>query len=74
MEPSDHHKETRQLPRHEVFNDDRKPALTGYFPGYFLDVQTLAEVLLKEERISLARTCVVLNTLIRRWTVGSMAG
>ena len=36
--------------------------LTGYFPGYFLDVQTLAEVLLKEERISLARTCVVLNT------------
>lgn len=36
--------------------------LTDYFPGYFLDVQTLAEVLLKEERISLARTCEVLNT------------
>jgi hypothetical protein len=33
-----------------------------YFPGYFLDVQTLAEVLLKEEKLSLARVCEILNT------------
>lgn len=35
--------------------------LTGYFPGYFLDVQTLAEVLLKEEHLSLARLGEILN-------------
>lgn len=29
--------------------------LTGYFPGYFLDIQTLAEVLFKVEHLSLAR-------------------
>lgn len=29
--------------------------LRGYFPGYFLDIQTLAEVLFKVEHLSLAR-------------------
>lgn len=35
--------------------------LRGYFPGYFLDVQTLAEVLLKVEHLSLARLGDLLN-------------
>ena len=35
--------------------------LRGYFPGYFLDVQTLAEVLLKEEHLSLARLGEILD-------------
>lgn len=35
--------------------------LTGYFPGYFLDIQTLAEVLFKVEHLSLARLCDLLD-------------
>lgn len=35
--------------------------LRGYFPGYFLDIQTLAEVLYKVEHLSLARLGDLLN-------------
>lgn len=37
-----------------------------YFPGYFLDVQTLAEVLLQSKRISLDRAGEKLNTSTKK--------
>ncbi|WMW22414.1 hypothetical protein RE476_00940 [Methanolobus mangrovi] len=38
----------------------------NYFAGYFLDVQTLAEVLLQSPRISLAKACEKLDTRIQK--------
>lgn len=37
-----------------------------FFPGYFLDVQTLAEVLLRSTHISLEKACKMLNTKTKK--------
>jgi hypothetical protein len=37
-----------------------------FFPGYFLDVQTIAEVLLQQKRLSLNRAAEMLNLSLRK--------
>jgi len=48
------------------FSTSKSNQGTQYFAGYFLDVQTLAEVLLQEKHLSLDKTGILLNLAVKK--------